>query len=55
MEISNNQSYYINPNTRQFTSNVKNTAIKDREGLQWFDAESVKSHRGFGIGAQNAD
>ena len=28
MEISNNQSYYINPNTRQFTSNVK---IKDRE------------------------
>ena len=31
MEISNNQSYYINPNTRQFTSNVKNTAIKDRE------------------------
>ena len=30
MEISNNQSYYINPNTRQFTSNVKNTAIKDR-------------------------
>ena len=31
MEISNNQSYYINPNTKQFTSNVKNTAIKDRE------------------------
>ena len=31
MEISNNQSYYINPNTRLFTSNVKNTAIKDRE------------------------
>jgi len=31
MEISNNQSYYINPNTRQFTSNVKNTAIKDRK------------------------
>ena len=31
MEISNNQSYYINPNTRQFTSNVTNTAIKDRE------------------------
>ena len=31
MEISNNQSYYINPNTRQFTSNVENTAIKDRE------------------------
>ena len=52
MEISNNQSYYINPNTRQFTSNVKNTAIKDREV---FNAESVKSHRGFGIGAQNAD
>lgn len=25
MEISNNQSYYINPNTRQFTSNVKNS------------------------------
>ena len=31
MEISNNQSYYINPNTRQFTSHVNNTAIKDRE------------------------
>ena len=31
MEISNNQSYYINPNTRQFTSNVKYTALKDRE------------------------
>ena len=28
---------------------------KGQGGLQWFDAESVKSHRGFGIGAQNAD
>ena len=33
MEISNNQSYYINPNTRQVTSNIKNTAIKDREAF----------------------
>ena len=33
MEISNNQSYYINPNTRQLTSNVKNTVIKDREAF----------------------
>ena len=33
MEISNNQSYYINPNTRQITSNVKNTVIKDREAF----------------------
>ena len=30
MEISNNQSYYINPNTRQFIK-CENTAIKDRE------------------------
>lgn len=30
MEVSNNQSWYVNPNTRQVTSNVKNTAIKDR-------------------------
>ena len=55
MEISNNQSYYINPNTRQFTSNGKKYSNKGQGGLQWFDAESVKSHRGFGIGAQNAD
>lgn len=33
MEISNNQSWYVNPNTRQLTSNVKNTAIKDREAF----------------------
>ena len=33
MEISNNQSWYINPNTRQLTSNVKNTVIKDREAF----------------------
>ena len=31
MEISNNQSCYVNPNTRQLTSNVKNAAIKNRE------------------------
>lgn len=31
MEISNNQSLYVNPNTRQITSNIKNTAIKDKE------------------------
>ena len=33
MEISNNQSWYVNPNTRQVTSNIKNTAIKDREAF----------------------
>ncbi len=33
MEISNNRSWYVNPNTRQLTSNVKNTAIKDREAF----------------------
>lgn len=30
MEISNNQSSYVNPNTRYVTSNEKNTAIKDQ-------------------------
>ncbi len=29
MEISNNQSYYYNPNNRTLTSNIKNTAVKD--------------------------
>lgn len=33
MDISNNQSWYINPNIRQVTSNKKNTAIKDREAF----------------------
>ena len=33
MEISNNQSCYVNPNTRQLTSNVKNAAIKNREAF----------------------
>ncbi len=33
MEISNNQSWYVNPNTRQVTSNLKNTIIKDREAF----------------------
>jgi hypothetical protein len=33
MEISNNQSWYVNPNTRQVTSNIKNTAIKDRKAF----------------------
>lgn len=33
MEISNNRSCYVNPNTRQLTSNVKNTAIKTREAF----------------------
>ncbi len=33
MEISNKQSWYVNPNTRYVTSNVKNTAIKDREAF----------------------
>ncbi|MDE5931595.1 MAG: hypothetical protein K2H40_03795 [Lachnospiraceae bacterium] len=33
MEISNNQSWYINPNTRALTSNRKNTEIKDREAF----------------------
>lgn len=29
MEISNHQSWYINPNNRTVTSNIKNTAVKD--------------------------
>ena len=29
MEILNNQSWYINPNNRTVTSNIKNTAVKD--------------------------
>lgn len=33
MEISNNRSWYVNPNTRQLTSNINNTAIKDREAF----------------------
>lgn len=33
MDISNNQSWYVNPNNRQVTSNLKNTAIKDREAF----------------------
>lgn len=33
MEISNNQSCYVNPNTRQITSNLKNAAIKNREAF----------------------
>ena len=33
MEISNNQSWYVNPNIRQVTSNIKNTVIKDREAF----------------------
>jgi len=33
MEISNNQSWYVNPNNRQVTSNLKNTVIKDREAF----------------------
>lgn len=33
MDISNNQSWYVNPNNRQATSNLKNTAIKDREAF----------------------
>lgn len=31
--ISNNQSWYVNPNIRQVTSNKKNTIIKDREAF----------------------
>lgn len=31
MEIYKNQSWYVNPNIRQVTSNIKNTAIKDSE------------------------
>ena len=34
---------------------ISNNQSKGQGGIQWFDAESVKSHRGFGIGAQNAD
>lgn len=33
MDISNNQSWYVNPNIRQVTSNKKNTVIKDREAF----------------------
>lgn len=33
MDISNNQSWYVNPNIRQVTSNKKNTIIKDREAF----------------------
>ncbi|MCM1145933.1 MAG: hypothetical protein NC321_15080 [Clostridium sp.] len=39
MEISNNQSWYVNPNTRQLTSNIQNTKIKDREAFN----ESMKN------------
>lgn len=31
MNINTSTSYYINPNTRQLTSNIKNTALKDKE------------------------
>ena len=34
MEISNNQSWYINPNNRIVTSNIKNTAVKDWETVK---------------------
>lgn len=34
MEISNNQSWYINPNNRTVTSNIKNTAVKDWENVK---------------------
>lgn len=34
MEISNNQTGYINPNNRALTSNIKNTEIKDREAFK---------------------
>ena len=33
MEIYKNQSWYVNPNIRQVTSNIKNTAIKDSEAF----------------------
>ena len=28
-------SYYINPNSRSLTSNIKNTAVKDKEALNF--------------------
>lgn len=34
MEISNNQSWYINPNNRTLTSNRKNTVVKDWETVK---------------------
>jgi hypothetical protein len=34
MEILNNQSWYINPNNRTVTSNIKNTAVKDWETVK---------------------
>lgn len=33
MDISNNLSWYVNPNNRQVTFDLKNTAIKDREAF----------------------
>ena len=33
MEIMDNRSCYVNPNTRALTSNIKNTVIKDREAF----------------------
>ena len=50
MEISNNQSEYQTIHIK-----CEKYSNKGQGGIQWFDAESVKSHRGFGIGAQNAD
>ena len=29
-EIASGQNYYINANTRQVTSNIKNTALKEK-------------------------
>ena len=41
MSIDTSLSYYINPNTRSLTSNIKNTAVKDREAINFmFDEMS---------------
>lgn len=34
MEISDNQSWYINPNNRTLTSDIRNTAVKDWETVK---------------------
>lgn len=34
-------STYINPNTRAITSNIKNTAVKDKRALQFMSDELI--------------
>lgn len=39
MSIDTSLSYYINPNTRSLTTNIKNTAVKDREAINFMSDE----------------